>query len=382
MTTKKKSPTDENPVSSKAHGGFARAAALTPAQRKEIASRAAAARWNGEGLPKATNSGVLQIGESRIPCAVLEDGRRVLSETGITYALLGARSGASRRQKQSGTPLPLFVAPKNLRPFISDEMRAGPLVPITYQDKGRTVVGFDATVLPSVCEIWLKAREAGKTQEQQKDKVQKAEILMRGLSHVGIIALIDEATGFQDIRPKTALQAYLEMIIQKELAAWAKRFPDEFYVNIYKLRGWPWPGMQKNRYSVVAHYTRDLIYQRLAPGVLKELEQRSPKNEKGQRANKLHQWLTEDVGHPMLAQHLHSIIMFQRLAIANGHGWNRFMRTVDQVLPKKGNTLELPFPEGTLDDSTTDSRRIASRKHRRTVTLDVSDGETAIVLDE
>ena len=32
----------------------------------------------------------------------------------------------------------------------------------------------------------------------------------------------------------------------EELAAWAKKSPDEFYENIYKLKGWPWPGMQKN----------------------------------------------------------------------------------------------------------------------------------------
>ena len=105
------------------------------------------------------------------------------------------------------------------------------------------------------------------------------------------------------------------MILRRKLAAWSKKFPDEFYINIYKLRGWQWPGMQKNRYSVVAKYTRDLVYERLAPGVLVELEQRSPKDDKGRRKNKLHQWLSDDYGHPMLAQHLHALLMFQRLAI-------------------------------------------------------------------
>ena len=52
---------------------------------------------------------------------------------------------------------------------------------------------------------------------------------------------------------------YLEQLIRKELAAWAKKFPDEFYENIYKLKGWPSSGMRKNRFSVVAHYTRDLV---------------------------------------------------------------------------------------------------------------------------
>ena len=127
-----------------------------------------------------------------------------------------------------------------------------------------------------------------------------------------------------------------------------KKFPDEFYENIYKLKGWAWPGLQKNRYSVVAHYTTDLIYRRLAPGLLEELERKSPRTESGHRPNKLHQWLTDDIGNPMLAQHMHSIIMFQRLALASGFGWLRFVNMVDQVMPKRGNTLELPFPDGSV----------------------------------
>ena len=192
--------------------------------------------------------------------------------------------------------------------------------------------------------MYLKAREEDALLETQEKFAKTCEILMRGLAHVGIIALIDEVTGYQEERPKDALQAYLEQIIRKELAAWAKKFPDEFYENIYKLKGWPWPGMKKNRYSVVAHYTRDLVYERLAPGLLKELESKSPRKESGQRPNKLHQWLTDEIGNPMLAQHMHSLIMFQRLALSSGFGWSRFVKMVDQVMPKRGDTLELPFP--------------------------------------
>jgi P63C domain len=101
--------------------------------------------------------------------------------------------------------------------------------------------------------------------------------------------------------------------------------------------------MSKNRYSVVGHYTNNLVFDRIGPGLLKELQSRSPKNDKGHRSNKLHQWLTEDVGDPMLAQHLHSIVMLQRLAITNGYGWQRFLHMVDQVMPRRGDTLELPL---------------------------------------
>ena len=67
----------------------------------------------------------------------------------------------------------------------------------------------------------------------------------------------------------------------------------------------------------------------------------------------MHQWLTKDVGDPMLAQHLHSLMMFQRLAIANGYGWQRFLDMVDQVLPRRGDTLQLPFNDPNLDKEAT-----------------------------
>jgi hypothetical protein len=329
----------------RAKGGIARRDALSPERRTEIAREAAAARWDDK-TPTATHRGKLHIGGTVIPCAVLDTGKRVVTENGITVALLGSRSGASKRLtkrlKREGAPLPMFLAPGNLKDFISQELVDGPLTPIKYRDGERVVTAYDAEILPAACDVWLRAREAGKLQDQQADKAKQAEILMRGLAQTGIIALVDEATGYQEIRPRDALQQYLEMVLRKELAAWSKRFPDEFYENIYKLKGWKWPGMGKNRYSVVAHYTRDLIYERLGPGILKELEARSPKNEKGVRKNKFHQWLTDDIGHPLLAQHMHAILMFQRLAIANGHGWVRFHRTVDQVMPRKGQNLELP----------------------------------------
>jgi hypothetical protein len=330
---------------------------MSPEERSEKASEAAKARWANRVQPAPNTprvlegySNILDLAGTKLPCAVIEgpEGiQRVLSENGITNAILGTRSGASKRLKKAasedGALLPLFVAPPQLKPFISKEMWDGPLKPIDYIENGRVIRGYDASILVAVCDVWLKAREAGALQDQQKPKAQKAELLTRALAATGIVALIDEVTGYQKVRPQNALQSYLEMVVRKELAAWVKRFPDEFYENIYKLKGWKWPGMGKNRFGVVAHYTNDLVYQRLGPGILEELQAKTPKNDRGYRPNKLHQWLTEDIGHPMLAQHLHAIMMFQRLAISNGYGWKRFLLTVDQVLPKRGNTMELPL---------------------------------------
>ncbi len=344
-------------VERRSKGGHARAATLTPEVRSKIAKGAAKKRWEDTERASDTTPRVLESFKSKlhlagdeIPCAVImgpQGVQRVLSETGITNAVLGDRSGASKRLKKAasdeGSILPLFLAPSQLRPFISQELLEGSLKPIDYLDGARLVRGYDATILAAVCTVWLKAREAGALQEQQLEKARKAEILVRALAETGIIALVDEATGYESVRPQGALQSYLELVIRRELAAWAKRFPDEFYENIYKLKGWTWPGMSKNRYSVVASYTTNLVYDRLGPGITEELIHKSPKNDKGYRPNRLHQWLSEDIGDPMLATHMHSILMFQRLAIANGFGWKRFLHMVDQVLPRKGSTLELPL---------------------------------------
>ena len=335
----------ETPSVGKAAGGHARAKSLSPEERSEIAKKAAAARWSPAG-PVATHEGLLKIGNADIPCYVLENGERVLSTRGIMKAL----GRTWRGRKYTGTELPVFLEANNLKPFINNELGAVLAPRQIRTHRGTPSEAFPAEILPVVCDIYLRARETGALTGPQQTIAQQCEILVRALSRVGIIALVDEATGFQAVRPRDALQEYLERLIRKDLAVWAKKFPDEFYENIYKLRGWVWPGMNKNRYSVVAHYTRDLVYERMAPGLLKELEAKTPKDDKGNRDNKLHQWLSGDVGDPMLASHLQSILTLQRLALANGWGWQKFMHMVDQIMKKKGQTLDLPFTSSETSD--------------------------------
>ena len=322
-------------------GGKARAKKLNASQKKSIAKKGAEMRW----LPRAGHQGELNINGKILPCAVLEDGTRILNQASVFKAFDRPARG-SRSKNKDTINMPSFLDAKNLIPYINEEL-SEIIKPIKYVSKnGNIAEGFRAEILPMVCETYLAARDAGDVlTKTQLNLIVPIEILVRSLSKTGIVALVDEATGYQQVRAADALQAYLEKIISKELAAWVKKFPDEFYENIYKLRGWAWPGMRKNRYSVVGIYTRDLVFERLAPGLLPTLEAKSPKDEKGRRSNKLHQWLTEDIGNPILAQHLHSLIMFQRLAIANGYGWQRFMKMVDQVLPKKGANLELTLSD-------------------------------------
>ena len=125
---------------------------------------------------------------------------------------------------------------------------------------------------------------------------------------------------YQEIRDKKALQEILDRYLLKEFAAWAKRFPDEFYKQMFRLRGWQWRGMRVNRPSVVGKYTNDLIYQRLAPGVLEELQRRNPRDEKGNREGKHHQLLTPDLGIPALQNHLFATTKFMEASAT----WDQF----------------------------------------------------------
>jgi hypothetical protein len=338
----------ETPKKPQSVGGFARKESLTEERRKEIAATAANARWQKkEDVPQALKSGELKLGDMAFPCSVLSDGSRVLTQGDFMHGMRMYYSGwisKNRSDEDASADVPQFLSFKRISPFVNKHLGGLQSITISYRtERGIMARGIRAETIPKICEVWLDADEYGKLGVRQKEIAAKAKLLMRALAHTGIIALVDEATGYQSIRPADALQKYLEMIVRKELAVWAKKFPDEFYENIYKLKGWVWPGMRKNRFSVVAHYTRDLIYERMAPGLLKELEQKNPQDEKGYRDSKLHQWLTGDVGDPMLASHLQSILTLQRLALANSWGWQKFMHMVDQVMKKKGQNLDLPL---------------------------------------
>lgn len=332
--------------SGRARGGIARRNALTPEQRSEIARKGAMARHRDKtALPRAIKEGVLKLGDVEVRCAVLEDGRRLLTQSDVMVSLGRARQVKGRNYFDADIKLPAFLQAKNLKPFIPAELELTSSQIEFVTLKGAIAFGFQAETLPKFCDVFLDAERAGKLDRRQIHIAERARVLYRAFATLGIVALVDEATGFQAERPKDALQKYLELLVRKELAVWAKKFPDEFYENIYRLRGWVWPGMNKNRYSVVAHYTRDLVYERMAPGLLKDLESKTPKDEKGHREHKMHQWLTGEVGDPMLASHLQSLLTLQRLAIANGWGWQKFMHMVDQVLKKKGDSLDLPFTD-------------------------------------
>jgi hypothetical protein len=307
-------------------GGRARAEKLTPEERQEIARRAAEARWS-TNAPKATHEGVLAIGNAEIPCYVLEGGERVISTRGVMQAL-GRRW---RGRKYPGTELPVFLEAKNLKPFIGEELSSVLSVLEFRTPPGIKAEGFKAKLLPLLCETYLKARDAGVLTPAQLRVATQADILMRGLAHVGIIALVDEATGYQYDRARMALEEILEQFISKELLKWAKMFPDEFYHEMFRLKGWDYPQLSSKRPLQAGKFTNDVVYKRLAPGVLEELKRITPRNEKGRPKHRYHQRLTEDVGHPRLREHLSAVLALMRAS----DDWPSFYRSLNRALPKQ-----------------------------------------------
>jgi hypothetical protein len=327
-------------------GGLARAEKMTPEERQEIASKAASVRW---GIPRAEHVGEIHIGDMHFPCSVLSDGTRILTQTDFMEGMGMYYSGwvaKSKAKKESSADTPHFLAFKSLEPFIDKHLGDLQSIVVKYRttERNRLAHGIKAEIIPKICEVWLDAEKHGKLGSRQKQIAQKADIIIRNLAHVGIIALIDEATGYQEVRDRHALQEILDKYLRKEFAAWAKCFPEEFYFHIYRLRHWPWRGRRVNPPQIVAYYTKDLIYARLAPGILKELEIRNPKDDKGRRKAPHYWWLTEDIGHPKLAQHLYGIIGLMRIADEQGDVtvvWDNFMRMVDKAYPRRGDTLQL-----------------------------------------
>ena len=206
----------------------------------------------------------------------------------------------------------------------------------TSPQGGPPAHGYPASLLPQVCGVYLAAREAGALLPSQLHIAARAESLVRGLATVGIVALVDEATGYQRIREERALATILERFIAGELQRWTRTFPIEFYEEIFRLKGWG-NAAEVKRPSVIGHYTNDFVYDRIAPGVLDELRRRNPVLPQGWRKNRHHQWFTPEFGTLRLKMHLEAVTALMRAA----RDWDSFKLNLDRAYPKTGTTIPM-----------------------------------------
>lgn len=314
-------------------GGVSRMNQLTPKERSELGKKGYQEKIN-PSIPKATHSGILKIGETELECAVVKmpngEVKRLLLSKGVLLAMGRGKIGGSDRKRAEALNLPIFLNASNLKPFIPSEMEKW-VEPIYFKKgSGKPKPGYDYRVLTSACETYLRARDQNALSKDQMELAKSCEMLMRSFSQVGLVSLIDEVSGYQEIRDRNALQILLDKYLRAEFAEWAKRFPDEFYKQIFRLNNWKFGEIAHKRPSIIGKYTNDVVYSRLLPELVDELEIRNPKNEKGYRESNHHQWLN-DVGNTDLNAHIRGVVAIMKATST----WKEFKELLDKIYPVK-----------------------------------------------
>jgi len=335
-------------LTGRALGGLARMEGTTVKERKALAKKGAAARWSGD-IKQATHGSddhPLKIGDIEIPCYVLEDGRRVIIQGGMMTALDMKQGTAGRG---GGDRLAKFIATKSVSPFATKELIDVITNPIKFRIGASLAYGYEATILADICDAVLKARESGEMNYQQEHIAQRCEILVRAFARVGIIALVDEATGYQRDRAKDSLSRILEAFIAKELQPYLRTFPTDFYQEMFRLRGLEYPNADVQRPRYFGILTNDIVYDRLAPGVLDELKKVNPKDELGRRSRKHFQWLTKNIGYPKLREHLGAVIATMKLS----NDWHDFKTKLDKYYPRIGKPTQFSFDYASEEEADT-----------------------------
>ncbi len=317
-------------------GGKKRAQNLSSEERKEIAKRGAAARWS---LPRATHEGELIIpGVVPLKVANLQDGRRVLLSRAFLEAL-----GRPWKGTYKHTARPNFLEAKNLDRFVVGEILSF-LEPVEYLSlSGQKRTGYQAELLPLVCKVYTNARDAGALNPGQRTAAEFADVLLKGFEKIGIISLVDDATGYTKVRARDELQTILAAYISAELLPWAKRFPDSFYEELHRVRGWKYTPGSNARNAYIGKLTKAIIYDPLPPGVIDELESKNPYDPTKKRRKHLHhQLLTTDIGHP----HLEKQIVSVTTLLSVSDNWEEFATLFcKKFKPKSGDLFALPPPK-------------------------------------
>ena len=325
----------------KVAAGKARSAGMTPERRSEIARRAAAAKW-GTLREAISREGVVSVGSVELQCYVLDDETRVLARASFVKAIgrTGKVKGGRKFDEEFQTPV--FLTAENLKPFFPPDIEANSK-PILFTLGDTQMIGYRAELLPDVCDIFSDAERAGKLRKNQFHIAEACRVLSRGLTRVGIIGLIDEATGYQYTRAANALAQILEVYIAKELQPWVYTFGNEFYQQMFRLRGLDYTKDTVRRPQYFGHLTNDIIYRRLAPGVLEELKRTEPTLPSGKRRGTLHQRLTPDLGHPKLREHLASVTTIMALS----DDYDDFRGKLNKRHPRFGENLTFDFGDDT-----------------------------------
>jgi P63C domain len=283
----------------KAKGGMARAAALSPEKRKEIAKKAAIARWGAKATHRGNFKDELGID---VDCYVLDDEQKtaVISQRGMSEVLGFSTDGGGR--------LPRFLSGKRIAPFIGLDLREKLQNPIVFQGgtavSNQIIYGFDVAVLIDLCKAIQEADAAGELVPHQKSIAKQASIIIGGSAKLGIRHLVYALSGYDATREET-IRAF-KLYVSEEAREYEREFPEQLYAEWYRLYQLPRPN--RNKPWKFKHLTVQQVYQPLARSNGKILElTRAQKASSEDRHAKLHQFLSS-VGVKALRQHLGQLL--------------------------------------------------------------------------
>lgn len=287
---------------------------ITPKQNTEI--KIVQATHKGEWTPKDT--------DIKIECYVLENGERVFSLRG-TARTMGLKGGGA-------LALPRMLSANYIQDYLSDDIkdwlndtRCGNVQKVRPPEGGNSFHAFRASLLVDLADAFYKAKNDGifENMSYQSDLAERLYNITLAFSKVGIDAFIDEITGYQEVRENDALQKLLSLYVEELFQPWQRRFPEDFYKEIYRLRNWEYTGSSK-RPQFVGKITNDFIYSFLPEDVMQEVRERKQGNEK------LHQWLTSSAG----ASHLEKQLTATTTLMRASETWEEFVTLFNRSFNK------------------------------------------------
>ncbi|HEV2843168.1 MAG TPA: P63C domain-containing protein [Chthoniobacterales bacterium] len=247
-------------------------------------------------LPTANWMGTLEITEGvSLPCYVLNDGRRVISRTGATQVLTENKGGGN---------LENYLKVAALAPHLPATL---PDQAIQFQIPGvvnKTVIGYEAGAFLDICRAYVSAQNAGDLgTKRQLEIAAKSAMFLAACAKVGLIALIDEATGYQYAREDDALRFKLRVFLEEEMRQWEKTFPDQLWHEFGRLTRWTGSVTQRPKYW--GKLVMELIYEYLDADVAAWLRENAPQPRHG---SNYHQWMSNQFGLKKLIEHIWMVI--------------------------------------------------------------------------
>lgn len=248
-------------------------------------------------LPSAVASADLTVGDGEdapsVACYVLSDGRRIISRTSALKSI------AQSEDNTLGGDLRKYIQP--VRAYMRVDLD-GELVDFTLDNiNNKRVAGITAECFLEICRAFVRARDENDPPltARQQDIAKRAGAFLAACANVGLIALIDEATGYQYTRAEDALQLKLRAYLEAEMRPWEKTFPDELWIEFGRLTGWQGSVQQRPKYWGML--VNELVYNLLDEDVADWLKNNAPPPRKGQN---YHQWLSSNYGLKRLVEHI------------------------------------------------------------------------------